>query len=43
VESKEEETTQFINTENRLVVARGGRYGGWAKWMKGDKRYKLPV
>ena len=26
--------------ENRLVVTRGE---GWAEWVKGVKRYKLPV
>lgn len=31
---------ELIDTENRLVVARGG---GWVKWVKGVKRYKLPV
>ena len=31
---------KLIDAENRLVVARGG---WWAKWVKGVKRYKLPV
>ena len=33
---------KLIDTENRLVV---GRDGGWgrAKWVKGVKRYELPV
>ena len=39
VESK---TTEFTDTENRLVVARGGG-GGWMKWVKGVKRQKFPV
>lgn len=30
---------QYGETENKLVVARGG---GWVKQMKGIKRYKLP-
>ena len=32
---------KLIDTENRLVVARGGE--GWAKWVKAVKRYKFPV
>ena len=31
---------KLIDTENKLVVARGG---AWVKWVKGVKRYKLPV
>ena len=30
-------------TENRLEVARGRDGGGWVKWAKNIKRYKLPV
>ena len=33
---------EFMGTENRLVVARGGG-SGWRKWMKGVRRYNLPV
>ena len=32
---------KLIDTENRLVVARGG--GLQMKWVKVVKRYKLPV
>lgn len=32
-----------INTENKLMVARGKGRGGWAKWMKGNGRNRLPV
>ena len=32
----------FADTENSLIVARGGGRR-WAKWVKGVKRYKLPV
>lgn len=32
---------KFIDTEDRLVVARGG--GGAAKWVKVVKSCKLPV
>ena len=36
--------TELIETANRLVVARGGREaGGWEKWVKVVKRYKLTV
>ena len=34
--------TEFINTGKRLVIAKG-RGWGWAKWVKGGKRYKLPI
>ena len=30
----------LIDTENRLVVARGGE---WVKWVNGVKRYKLLI
>ena len=30
-----------INTENKLMVTRGKRVGGWAKCMKGSGRYRL--
>ena len=30
-----------MNIDSRTMVARGER--GWAKWVKGIKRYKLPV
>ena len=33
---------KLVDTENRLVVARG-RCGGWVKWVTGVKTYKLPV
>lgn len=41
MESKSKKT-KLIDTENRMVVARGGGVG-WAKWAKGIKRYKLPL
>ena len=31
------------DTKNKQVVARGERDGGWAKQIKGFKRYKLPI
>ena len=35
---------KLIETENRLVVARGRKEGGgWGKWMKWVIRYKLAV
>ena len=37
-----QQTAKLIDTENRLVVAIGGGEG-WVKWVKGVKRYKLPV
>ena len=40
MESKKE--TKLIDTENRLVVARGEGWV-WVKWKKVVKRYKLPV
>lgn len=33
---------KLIDTKNRLVVARG-REREWVKWVKGGKRYKVPV
>ena len=37
-------TLKLIETENRLVVARGREEGGgWGKWMKWVTRYKLAV
>ena len=41
VESKNKTEKLNIDTENRLVVARGGR--GWVKCMKMVKRYKYLV
>ena len=35
--------TKLIDTENRLMVARGRGVGARAKWVKGVKRYKLPI
>ena len=32
--------TEFMDIENRLVVASGSK---WAKLVKGVKRYKFPV
>ena len=32
-----------INTEKKLLVARGEGVEEWAKWMKGRGRYRLPV
>ena len=34
--------TELINTESRLMVGRGRGFG-WVKLMKGVRRYKLPV
>ena len=34
---------QNSDTDNRLVVARGKMAVGWAKWVKGVKRFKIPV
>lgn len=31
-----------IKTESKLMVARG-EVAGYAKWVKGSERYKLPV
>lgn len=31
----QEETTKLIDAENRLVVARAGEQGGWARQKKG--------
>ena len=39
---KEKQKTEPTDTENRLVVATG-RGGGWVKWVKVAKSYKLPV
>ena len=36
---KKKRTHKLIGAENRLVIARGG----WAKWVKEVKRYRLPV
>ena len=41
---KKKTTTKFtdIQNRNRLVVARGQSLrGGWEKWVKGVKRYKI--
>ena len=35
--------TKLIHTENRWVVARGEGVEEWVKWVKGIKKYKLPV
>ena len=41
---KKKQKTELIDTEDRLVVAIGRGGGGeWAKWVKGVKRYKLPL
>jgi len=32
-----------INTEDKWMVARAEGAGGWAKWVKGSERYRLPV
>jgi len=34
---------ELIDTENRLMVARGRRVGRWSKWVQGVKMYKLPI
>lgn len=28
---------------SKWVVTEGRRVGGWAKWVKGSRRYRLPV
>ena len=33
---------KLIDTENRLVIAKGGGWS-WEKWVKRAKIYKLPV
>lgn len=42
-----EQTTQnrdrLIDTENKLMGARGEEGGRWAKWVKGSGRDRLPV
>ena len=46
VESKKTNKTRrnrFLDTENKLVVAREEGEGGWAKQVKGIKRHTLPV
>ena len=40
---KKKNRNRFIDTENKLVIAGGEGVGGWAKWVKGIKRHKLPV
>ena len=44
INNNKKHKNKLIDTWNRLVVARG-RGGGamGAKWVKGIKRYKLPV
>ena len=33
-----------INMENKLMAARGqGMVDAWEKWVKGSRRYRLPV
>ena len=34
---------RLINTENKLVAARGKEVEGWVKWGEGIKQYTLPV
>ena len=34
---QQQQTTGLIDTEIRLVVARSGGLGKWAKWVKGVK------
>lgn len=36
-------TKKFVDTEERLVDARGRRWEGRQKWIKGVKMYNLPV
>ena len=38
---KENKGTKFIDTGNRLMVARGDGGWGWEKWVKGIKGYKF--
>ena len=40
-ETTERSRNRPINVENKLVVARGRRGGGWAKWVKVSGRYRL--
>ena len=35
-------TNGFIDTENKPMAPGGREVGGWAKQVKGIKRYKLP-
>ena len=42
--TKNKPKNKLLDTENRLVVARdSGRGWGVSKWVKGVKRYKIPV
>ena len=34
---------RLINAENRLMMPEGRVEVGWAKWVKGSRRYRLPV
>ena len=43
IENKQTNKPKLIETENRRVVARDGGAGVQAKWVKGVKRYKIPV
>lgn len=38
---RNKKTLELIDTEKRLVAARGGEWE-WAKWVKAVKTYKLP-
>ena len=40
-QTKHNKSKLYMNIDSRMMVARRER--GWAKWMKGIKRYKLPV
>ena len=39
----EHRRNSLINIKNKLVVDKGNRGGGWAKWVKEIKSYKLLV
>lgn len=44
IQKRKKTATKFTDTQNRnrLVVARGHSLrGGWEKWVKGVKRYKI--
>lgn len=42
-EQTEQNRNKLIDTKNKLIVARGEKGRGRAKWVKESKRNKLPV
>lgn len=42
-EQTEQNRNKLIDTKNKLIVARGEKGRGRAKWVKEIKRNKLPV